>query len=111
MTIKITDSELRQHFCTPFLFYIHLPFLLYIKRQCFFILRVTLVLKSVKLFAHYLWNYSTSYFTAEPNRDAVFHITFPEEWKAADLANMFSTFGEENTINQSFIIEIVQSYC
>lgn len=54
MTTKITDSELRQYFCTPFLFCIHLPFLSCIKGQCFFILRITLVLKSVKLFAHYL---------------------------------------------------------
>lgn len=54
MTAKITDSELRHHFCTPFLFCIHLPFLSCIKEHCFFILRITLVFKSVKLFAHYL---------------------------------------------------------
>lgn len=50
-------------------------------------------------------------FTAEPNRDAVFHVTFPEEWKAADLINMFSTFGEENSIHQILTIRIVQTHC
>ncbi|XP_046660583.1 LOW QUALITY PROTEIN: poly(A)-specific ribonuclease PARN-like [Homalodisca vitripennis] len=29
----------------------------------------------------------------EQNRDAVFHVTFPEEWKLSDLTSMFSPYG------------------
>lgn len=43
-------------------------------------------------------------FTAKPNRDAVFHVTFPEEWTAADLKNMFSTFGEEKIILLTLVV-------
>ncbi|TRY79724.1 hypothetical protein TCAL_13099 [Tigriopus californicus] len=28
-----------------------------------------------------------------PNRDHVFHVTFPSEWKTSDLVNLFSAFG------------------
>ena len=29
----------------------------------------------------------------EPNRDHVFHVTFPSDWKTFDLINLFSPFG------------------
>ncbi|XP_054281935.1 poly(A)-specific ribonuclease PARN-like [Macrosteles quadrilineatus] len=29
----------------------------------------------------------------EPKRDAVFHVTFPEQWKLTDLSNLFSPYG------------------
>jgi len=30
---------------------------------------------------------------AVPNRDHVFHVTFPAEWKTSDLTSLFSPFG------------------
>lgn len=32
-----------------------------------------------------------------PSRDHVFHVTFPKEWKAPDLYQLFSPFGKLNT--------------
>lgn len=32
-----------------------------------------------------------------PSRDHVFHVTFPKEWKAPDLYQLFSPFGKLHT--------------
>jgi len=33
-------------------------------------------------------------FSANPSRDHVFHLTFPKEWKHADISQLFSPFGK-----------------
>lgn len=32
-------------------------------------------------------------FLANPNRDHIFHMTFPKEWKFNDINQLFSPFG------------------
>ena len=34
------------------------------------------------------------FFSVEVNRDHVFHVTFPKEWRASDLYTLFEPYGE-----------------
>jgi len=39
------------------------------------------------------------FFLANPSRDHVFHLTFPKEWKHADISQLFSPFGKYEIIS------------
>ena len=34
------------------------------------------------------------YVSVKPDRDHIFHVKFPKEWKASDISQLFSPFGE-----------------
>lgn len=45
--------------------------------------------------------------TVLPSRDHVFHVTFPKEWKAPDLYQLFSPFGKLAVFAKFFFLLII----
>ena len=45
-----------------------------------------------------MWNEARTFcycfFSAELNRDHVFHVTFPKEWRSSDLYSLFEPYGQ-----------------